>query len=69
MRREKLAETRQSIDFFSHDYHELATLSEIVNKKAQEAGRLEELKAERRTTIDISRLRDEYEKLARKDRD
>ena len=61
----RMAETRQMINFYEGDIHELRTYSEIVANKAKEAGRLEDLKTQRRLNIDVAKLRDEYNKLTK----
>src|SRR4051794_30691590 len=44
VRAEKVAEARQLLDFFGQDYSELDRLSQIVAKKAERAGRANDLK-------------------------
>jgi hypothetical protein len=67
IRAEKIAETRQLLDFFNHDNADLARLNQIVIKKAAEAKRIDDLKHEKLAPVDISDLKDEFNELLRKD--
>lgn len=69
VRAKKVAETRQLIDFFSQDYRELDRLSEIAAKKAEEAGRTDDHKHEKLSSIDLTKLKESFEGLMRKDKD
>lgn len=67
IRTDKLAETRQLLDFFSLDHAELSRLYQIVLQKAKQAQRIDDLKQEKLSSIDIAKLRNAFEALAKKD--
>jgi hypothetical protein len=65
-RANKIAETRQLLDFFSQDYAELIRLAQNVSKKAVEAGKSNDQKHERLSDIDLSKLKDSFKDLFKK---
>lgn len=67
IRTEKIAETRQLLDFFSLDHAELVRLYQIVLKKAQHAQRIDDLKQEKLSSIDIAKLKEAFGKLVAKE--
>lgn len=67
VRADKLAETRQLLDFFSQDYAELDRLSQIVAKKAEQADRVDDFKHQKLATIDLTKLKNIFDKLNDKD--
>jgi hypothetical protein len=68
VRADKLAETRQLLDFFGQDHAELARLFQIVAQKAREAERIDELKQEKLTSVDLSKLRTKFDALSGEER-
>lgn len=68
VRADKLAETRQLLDFFSLDHAELLRLYQIVLRKAKEAQRIDDLKQEKLSSVDIAKLKDAFEVLVKKER-
>jgi hypothetical protein len=62
-RADKIAETRQLLDFFKHDHAELVRLAHIVARKAEQADRTDDLKQEKLSDIDLSKLKDSFNDL------
>ena len=62
-----VAETRKLIAFFSNDYEELNRQSQTVAKNAEAAGRTDDFKHERLSSVDITKLKDNFDALARKE--
>jgi hypothetical protein len=69
IRAAKLAETRQLLDFFNLDHAELARLYQIVLKKAKDAERINDLKQEKLSSVDIAKLRENFEELIKKEKE
>jgi hypothetical protein len=67
VRSEKLAEARQLLDFFNQDYAELNRLSQIVNKKATEAGSPSDTPHESLSPIDLTKLKENFNALIKKE--
>lgn len=67
VRADKMAETRQLLDFFSQDHAELTRLYQIVAQKAKDAERIDDLKQEKLSAVDLTKLKDIFNALARKD--
>ncbi len=67
IRADKIAETRQLLDFFRHDNSELARLYRIVVQKARDAKRTDDLKEEKLSSVDTSDLKVSFEKLTKKE--
>ena len=63
LRGHKIAETRELLDFFSHDHSELERLSQIVAKKAERAERIDDFKHQKLSNIDLSKLRNSFNEL------
>lgn len=69
IRRDRVSQTSQLIEFYAQDEHELQTLASIVNAKARDAGRLDDLRHEKRVTVvnkdklswEFEQVADEYE--------
>lgn len=68
IRADKVAETRQLLDFFSHDHAELVRLYHIVAQKAKQADRTEDLKQEKLSSVDVSKLKDSFNNLVDDDK-
>lgn len=66
LRAHKIAETRELLAFFDRDYAELDSLSKSVALKAQESGKMNEFKHEQLSTIDLTKLTNNFNKLERK---
>ena len=69
LRATRIAETRQLLDFFSHDHAELDRLSQIVTEKAKQAGRIDDLKHEKLSFIDLTKLKNSFNALTREEKD
>jgi len=67
IRANKIAETRQLLDFFRHDNSELARLYRIVVQKARDAKRTDDLKEEKLSSVDTSDLKVSFERLTKKE--
>ena len=67
VRADKTAETRQLLAFFSQDCTELDRLSQIVAQKAEEAGRIDDFKHEKLSSIDLTKLKDNFDALTREE--
>ena len=63
LRAKKIGETRQLLDFFSHDHSELDRLFQIVAEKAKQAGRIDDFKHEKLSVIDLTKLRNNFNAL------
>lgn len=68
VRDEKMAETRQLLEFFGQDQDELSRLFQIVAQKAKQANRIDDLRQEKLSNINISKLQASFDSLAREDR-
>jgi hypothetical protein len=67
VRGEKMAETRQLLEFFSQDVSERDDLFHIVAEKAKQAGR-DDFKHEKLSPIDLTKLKDSFESLVDKEK-
>lgn len=62
-RAHKLAQTRQLIEFYGTDYRELKSLYLVVERKAKEAERTDDLHLDDSEPLSIDKLRSQFEKL------
>ena len=67
IRADKIGETRQLLDFFSHDHSELVRLFQIVSQKAKQANRIDDLKQEKLSSVEMSKLEASFKALTKKD--
>lgn len=67
VRADKTAETRQLLAFFNQDCTELDRLSQIVAKKAEEAGRIDDFKHEKLSSIDLTKLKFNFDALTKEE--
>lgn len=63
-RAQKLAKTRQLIEFYNNDYRELKNLYQVVERKAKEAGRTDDLQQDDSEPLSLDKLRRQFEKLS-----
>lgn len=69
LREQKLSDTSELLQFFDQDQEELAELAKIVKQKAHDAGRLDDLKQERRISVDLSKLNVRFDRLTREEKE
>lgn len=67
VRAQKIAETRQLITFFNQDYAQLNHLSELVAKRAEEAGRTDDFRHEKMSSVDLTKLKENLDLLVNKE--
>jgi len=68
IRADKIAETRQLLDFFIQDQVELDRLSQIVGKRAEQAQRIDDFKHQKLANIDLTKLHATFDALSRGDK-